>query len=79
MVRFSHWKKIVEQRGRRASRFAHLETAARAGDGGAVQAGLRESWASSSGALAPGTLPVMAVGRGVAHPEVSSAWEAGQE
>jgi hypothetical protein len=37
------------------------------------------SWASSSGALAPGTLPVMAVGRGVAHPEVSSAWEAGQE
>jgi hypothetical protein len=42
MVRFSHWKKTVEQRGRRASRFAHLETAARAGDGGAVQAGLRD-------------------------------------
>jgi hypothetical protein len=34
---------------------------------------------SSSGALAPGTLPAMAVGLGVAHPEVSSAREAGQE
>jgi hypothetical protein len=37
------------------------------------------SWASSSGALAPGTLPAMAVGLGVAHPEVSLAREAGQE